>query len=536
MGESNEMLTYELLDTMLLADEGTISPVVLAGPFPMVIIPTQPVSIRAEKGIYRIGKGQFVLLLHQEQDIYLVPSDREGFAPVYSISFNSYRLAKQERDELLYVIDLTHLPAHGQIMEFPRYAEGLLKNLLEQFQQTQNLNTTPKLHLLLHELLDTIFERKSIDNSFVTNDQAIQQAVTYIKQHFAAPLTRSFMADMTGFNESYFSSLFKKETGWSFAEYVNQIRVDQAKLLLLGTNDKLQDIALKTGFADGSYLGKTFTKYVHLSPSSFRKRRHSHRIVSIQFLGALVALGIQPLATTRELLQSSKLLHKRLPTIVEIESFDQLEEIRQLEPELIVAPTYFYNYPDIMKTLEQFAPVLTIPWGQLDKLEEVRLFGTLLGRTQQAEEWIAKLQQSAKEAREVIQPFLKSDTTAGIFELSHDNLWLIPYLSVRSAYTLFELLGLRAPQTIEQEILQTGKHLKVTEQDLPVYAASHMFLIVPTDDTESFRAQLMQRSIWQQLVYEQGCQLHLLKLNEFWFDDGFSMELQLDVMVKLLIK
>ncbi|MGE7985166.1 hypothetical protein [Lysinibacillus fusiformis] len=58
------MLTYELLDTKLLADEGTISPVVLKGPFPMVIIPTQSLSIRAEKGIYRIGKGQFVLLLH----------------------------------------------------------------------------------------------------------------------------------------------------------------------------------------------------------------------------------------------------------------------------------------------------------------------------------------------------------------------------------------------------------------------------------------------------------------------------------------
>lgn len=528
------MLTYELLDTKLLADEGTICPVMLTGPFPMIIIPTKPISIRAEKGTYRIGRGQFVLLLHQEQDIRMVPSDSEGFAPVSSISFNSYRLAKREKDTLLYVTDITHLPAHGQIMEFPRYAEGLLKNLMGQFQQTQTLNTTPKLHLLLHELLDTIFERKSIDNSFVTNDQAIQQAVTYIKQHFEAPLTRSFMANMTGFNESYFSSLFKKETGWNFAEYVNQIRIDQAKLMLLGTDDKLQDIALKTGFADGSYLGKTFNKYVHLSPSSFRKRKHTNRIVSIQFLGALLALGIQPLATTRELLQSSQLLHKRLPNIVEIESFDQIEAIHQLVPELIVAPTYFYNYPDIMKALEQIAPVLTIPWGQLDKLEEVRLLGTFLGRIQEAEDWITKLQQSAIKAKKIITPFLKSDTTAGIFELGHDNLWLIPYLSVRSAYTLFQLLGLRAPHSIQQEILQTGKHLKVKEQDLPLYAASHMFLIVPTDDTESFRAKLMQRSVWQQLVYEQGCQLHLLKLNEFWFDDGLSLELQLDVMVKLL--
>lgn len=215
------MLTYELLDTRLLADEGTMSPVMLTGPFPMIIIPTQP----KQRSIVVVGKGQFVLLLHPEQDLQMVPSEEGIFAPVYCLSFNSYRLAKREQDTLLYVADTAHLPGHRQVMEFPRYTEGLLKNLLEQFQQTQKVNATPKLHLLLHELLDTIFERKSIDISFVTHDQAIQQAVTYMKEHFEAPLTRSFMANLTGFNESYFSSLFKKETGWSYAEYVNQIRI-----------------------------------------------------------------------------------------------------------------------------------------------------------------------------------------------------------------------------------------------------------------------------------------------------------------------
>jgi len=83
-----------------------------------------------------------------------------------------------EQDTRLYVADTAHLPGHGQVMEFPRYAWGLLKNLLEQFQQTQKVNATPKFHLLLHELLNTIFERKSIDISFATHNQAIQQAVT----------------------------------------------------------------------------------------------------------------------------------------------------------------------------------------------------------------------------------------------------------------------------------------------------------------------------------------------------------------------
>lgn len=164
------MLTYELLDTRLLADEGTMSPVMLTGPFPMIIIPTEPIAIQAEKHSCRIGKGQFVLLLHPEQDLQMIPSEEGIFAPVYCLSFNSYRLAKREQDTLLYVADTAHLPGHRQVMEFPRYTEGLLKNLLEQFQQTQKVNATPKLHLLLHELLDTIFERKNIDISFVTHD------------------------------------------------------------------------------------------------------------------------------------------------------------------------------------------------------------------------------------------------------------------------------------------------------------------------------------------------------------------------------
>jgi len=50
------MLTYELLDTRLLADEGTISPVMLTGPFPMILIPTEPIAIQAEQHSCRIGK------------------------------------------------------------------------------------------------------------------------------------------------------------------------------------------------------------------------------------------------------------------------------------------------------------------------------------------------------------------------------------------------------------------------------------------------------------------------------------------------
>jgi ABC-type Fe3+-hydroxamate transport system substrate-binding protein len=223
-----------------------------------------------------------------------------------------------------------------------------------------------------------------------------------------------------------------------------------------------------------------------------------------------------------------------MPDIVELEESDQVEALKPLAPDFIVAPTYFYSYPDVLKELEKIAPVLTLPWGQMDKLDEVRLLGTLLGREQEAESWIARLQQAAAKAKQAISPFVANGATAGLFELWYDNSWLIPHLPVRSSYNLFQLLGLTPPPRIRQEVLQTGKHRHVQEEELYGYAATHMFLIVPTDDTEAYRVKLMQRSVWQQLVHKQGCRLHLLKLNEFWLDDGLSLELQLEVLVKLL--
>ncbi len=525
------MITYELLGARALADRGTISPVPIVGPFPAIIVPAEAITIHTANDVWRLGKGQFITLLQAEQNMSLVPADKEQFASVYSLSFKSYKLVKREESSLLYEVDTEQLPEHGQIMEFPRHAEGLLHKLLEQYRKA---DTSPKLHLLMYELLDAILVKRLDDSIFMTNDTAIKRAVAYVQQHYEAPLTRSFLAKLTGFNESYFSSLFRKETGWSFAEYLNRIRIDQAKHMLLGTTDKLQEIANQTGFSDGSYLGKTFSKIVHLSPSSFRSRRQSNRVVGMQFLGALLALGIQPLAGTREVLRSSLLLREEMPDIVELEELDQVQALHSLQPELIVAPTYYYSYPDILKELETIAPVLMIPWGQLDKLEEVRLLGRLLGRTYEAEKWISRLQQSAAEAREAIAPFISTTATVGLFELWYDDSWLIPHMPVRSAYNLFQLLGLNPPPRIRQEVLLTGKHRTVKEQDLPSYAATHMFLIVHTDDTEAFREKLMQRSVWKQLVHERGCQLHLLKLNEFWLDDGRSLELQLAVLVNRL--
>ncbi|AJS57598.1 AraC family transcriptional regulator [Paenibacillus sp. IHBB 10380] len=495
-------ITYELQDARMLVDKGTLSPTALILSFVAIIVPTEAIVLRSASAVYKVEKGKFIVLQHAEADMSIEPADMAEFAPVYAVVFQSYQLTERTDNSLLYHIHHEHLPEQGSVMEFPRHSFVLLQNLMEQLRQALWIQIAPRLNLMLDELLRSILVSNVYGTSFMTHEPAIQRALSYMNQHFDASITRSFMARMTGFNPSYFSSLFRKETGWSFA--------------------------------DASYLGKMFRKMVGLTPSAFRQRRGAERIVGMQFLGALLAVGIKPVASTLDVLRSSLLLHEELDGITEMEEMHTVEVLKPLAPELILAPTYYYNYPDALKALESIAPVIMLDWGTMDKMDEVRVIGSLLGRSIEAERWIFRLQQKALTARQLLRLCIAPHETVGLYEMRHDQRWLIPHDSVRSVFNLYRLLKLAPPSRTREEVLDPAKHLFIREQDLPGYAADHMFLIVPGGDTEVFKGRMMTHGIWQQLAQEQGCNFYLLQLEEFWMDEGVSLEKQMDIVVDML--
>lgn len=527
-------ITYELQDARVLADQGTRSPAALLLAFPAILVPTEAILLRSLHASYRVEKGQFILLQHAEEEMSIEAADMSEFAPVYSVVFRSYQLVERTEISLLYETYHGHLPEHGSVMDFPRHSLVLLQNLLEQLKQAAWIQIASRVNLMLDELLRSLFASHSHPVSYMTQEQAIQRALSYMNQHFDASITRSSIARLTGFNPSYFSSLFRKETGWSFADYLNRIRIDEAKLRLLSTNESLQEIAYKTGFADGSYLGKMFKKTVGITASAFRQKRTAKRIVGMQFLGALLAVGIKPVASTQDVLQSSLLLSEQLEGITEMQEMHTVDVLKPLAPELILAPTYYYNYPEALKALESIAPVIMLKWGTMDKLEEVRVIGSLLGRKAEAERWISCLQQKAIEGSRAISTCIAPGATVGMYELRYDQHWLIPHDVVRSVFTLHRLLELTPPEPIQKEVLGPAKPLFIQEQDLPVYAADHMFLIIPSGEIEAFKGRMQTHGIWQQLAQTHGSRFHLLKLEEFWMDEGVSLEKQMEIVVNRL--
>ena len=79
------------------------------------------------------------------------------------------------------------------------------------------------------------------------------------------------VADMFFYNKKYLSSLFAKETGQKFTNYINTLRVQHAKTLLDSGVPSILEISAKCGFSDSHYFSKVFKKHTGMSPTQYIK-------------------------------------------------------------------------------------------------------------------------------------------------------------------------------------------------------------------------------------------------------------------------
>lgn len=99
----------------------------------------------------------------------------------------------------------------------------------------------------------------------------IRMAKKYINDHFKENLKLETVSKEIGLNPAYFSSVFKKDTGQNFTEYVVSVRIENAKRLLTQTNKDVIDVAYEVGYSDVKYFTKLFKKSTSLTPTEYRK-------------------------------------------------------------------------------------------------------------------------------------------------------------------------------------------------------------------------------------------------------------------------
>jgi two-component system, response regulator YesN len=91
----------------------------------------------------------------------------------------------------------------------------------------------------------------------------------YVGTNFAAVNIRA-LGGAAEQSPSYLSRLFRSETHMTLKTYVNRVRVEAARRLLLETSEKIESIATLVGFHDASHLSRLFLKYAGRRPGDFR--------------------------------------------------------------------------------------------------------------------------------------------------------------------------------------------------------------------------------------------------------------------------
>ena len=109
---------------------------------------------------------------------------------------------------------------------------------------------------------------KPVDMTVATFDKMI----AYIDEHYEQKIELEDIAKIGGYNVAYTSQFFKKQMGISFVEYVLRLRLREATLCLINTDEAVARIASDCGFADVKAFNVAFKKHFRITPTEYRKQ------------------------------------------------------------------------------------------------------------------------------------------------------------------------------------------------------------------------------------------------------------------------
>ena len=125
--------------------------------------------------------------------------------------------------------------------------------------------------IIAHWLIRSIFG-ETLDMRAVSSDYSIARAQHYIEQHYMENITVEKLANLGYMAKTSFNRRFKNELGITPIEYLIEVRIKKAKLMLKRRNNQITEIAMRCGFGSSAHFSSCFQKHVGITPSEYREK------------------------------------------------------------------------------------------------------------------------------------------------------------------------------------------------------------------------------------------------------------------------
>lgn len=246
----------------------------------VLILVTDGILYINQNGVeYEVSKNHFVLLPAEEVHFGSRPSNgRLSYfwvhftfrAPVTVYEQNRLQILNKETLIQKTNGDFYYIPQYGEVSPAQR-AVLLFHQLLDLSRQEQLYSQKVldyALSLLIMEIsqeyMDLLFNLKN------NIEPGIACIVEWIKSNCQKNITTRAIAEEFHYNQDYLAYLFKKSIGMTITQYINRMRINIAKTLMIHYEVTIKEVAYTSGFSDEKYFMKIFKKLEGVTPSQYK--------------------------------------------------------------------------------------------------------------------------------------------------------------------------------------------------------------------------------------------------------------------------
>ncbi|MDD3925177.1 MAG: AraC family transcriptional regulator [bacterium] len=155
-----------------------------------------------------------------------------------------------------------------------RRIEEILLNILEEFKADDTSSKVMIKNLLTEFLILLTREVNSQTREGMTSSETVKakaaEIVQYINTNYMLDLPLKSLAEKFFISPYYMIKIFKRYTGFTVTEYINNVRIQEAARLLRCKGAKVADTAEKVGFSNATNFSRVFKRIMHISPAKYR--------------------------------------------------------------------------------------------------------------------------------------------------------------------------------------------------------------------------------------------------------------------------